>query len=255
MSAVARRNTITQMFNAVEYRILKRISPIGPSSCTGRAYVGKSKLQTLFGAQLSRRIQGKTVIDFGCGEGLEAIEMAELGAKFVIGIDMKNDCLEAASRNAMRAGVSNCHFTTRTMERADIIVSLDAFEHFTEPAKILAMMHNLLKSGGEVLISFGPTWYHPYGGHPFSVFPWAHLIFSERALIRWRSDFKSDSVKRFEDVGLNQMSVRRFERLVAQSPLRIAEFEAVPIRAVCRLHCRLTREFFTSIVRCRLVCC
>jgi hypothetical protein len=55
------------------------------------------------------------------------------------------------------------------------------------------------------------------GGHLFSVFPWAHLIFSEQALIRWRSDFKSDGATRFSEVagGLNQMTIRRFERLIA----------------------------------------
>ncbi len=52
-------------------------------------------------------------------------------------------------------------------------------------------MNTLLQPAGEVLVSFGPTWYHPLGGHLFSVFPWAHLIFSEKALIRWRSTFKT----------------------------------------------------------------
>ncbi len=37
---------------------------------------------------------------------------------------------------------------------------------------------------GAVYASFGPTWYHPLGGHLFSVFPWAHPIFSEKEPIR-----------------------------------------------------------------------
>jgi hypothetical protein len=72
-----------------------------------------------------------------------------------------------------------------------------------------------------VPISFGPTWHHPYGGHLFSVFPWAHLIFSEKALTRWRSDLRDDGATRFGEVagGLNQMTIRRFEELVADSRL------------------------------------
>jgi hypothetical protein len=116
-------------------------------------------------------------------------------------------------------------------------------------------MNRLLQPAGEVLVSFGPTWYHPLGGHLFSVFPWAHLIFSEKALIRWRSDYRTDGATRFSEVagGLNQMTIERFEELVAASPLRFASLELVPIRKLRRFQNRLTREFTTSIVRCRLV--
>jgi hypothetical protein len=115
-------------------------------------------------------------------------------------------------------------------------------------------MHEMLKPGGRVLASFGPTWYHPYGGHLFSVFPWAHLLFSEKALIKWRSGFKTDGATRFNEVdgGLNQMTIRRFERLVSGSPFVFEEFECVPIRSLKRLANPVTREVTTSIVRCKL---
>ncbi len=98
--------------------------------------------------------------------------------------------------------------------KAEVIVSLDSFEHFGDPAGVLAVMHDLLKPGGVIIATFGPTWYHPLGGHLFSVFPWAHLLFSEQALIRWRADIRSDGATRFGEVegGLNQMTIARFER-------------------------------------------
>src|ERR1041385_4952904 len=40
---------------------------------------------------------------------------------------------------------------------ADIIVSIDAFEHFSDPAAILTLMGTLLKPGGALFASFGPT--------------------------------------------------------------------------------------------------
>jgi hypothetical protein len=115
-------------------------------------------------------------------------------------------------------------------------------------------MSKLLKPGGKVLVSFGPPWYHPKGGH-FPLFVWAHLLLTEESLLKWRSKFKHDGALRFHEVagGLNQMSIRKFERLVANSALRIETFETVPIRAVRALHCRLTRELFTSVVRSTLV--
>jgi hypothetical protein len=99
------------------------------------------------------------------------------------------------------------------------------------------------------------SWYHPRGGHLFSVFPWSHLIFTEKAQIRWRSDFKTDGATRFSEVagGPNQMSIARFERLVAQSPFRFESFRTIPIRPLAWAHNRLTREFTTAALECKLV--
>jgi SAM-dependent methyltransferase len=208
------------------------------------------------GQEFFDRIKGKVVLDFGCGEGADAVEIAGRGATRVIGIDMREDVLQVARQKAVKAGVEDtCSFVTATNELADIVVSMDAFEHFADPAEILRIMNTLLQPKGEVLVSFGPTWYHPLGGHLFSVFPWAHLIFSEEALIRWRSTFKTDGATRFGEVagGLNQITVAKFEELVAASPLKFASLELVPIRKLRHFHNRLTREFTTAIVRCRLI--
>jgi 2-polyprenyl-3-methyl-5-hydroxy-6-metoxy-1,4-benzoquinol methylase len=218
------------------------------------AYQGRSKLQVLTGSDVWDRLRGKTVIDFGCGPGQEAIEIAEHGAARVIGVDIDETFLEQARQQAMEHGVSDrTTFVTRTDEMADAIVSLDAFEHFADPDAILKMMAERLKPGGEVLVSFGPTWYHPLGGHYFSVFPWAHLLISEHALVRWRSQYKTDGFQSLAEAGLNRMTIRRFCKVVERSPLRFASFEARPIRPLRYLHNALTREFTTSTVRCRLV--
>lgn len=251
------RQTIANaMLTNIQVRILKKICPEPPASCSGCAYEGRSKLGILMGNDFFTRIAGKVVIDFGCGEGADAVEMARKGARRVIGLDIREDVLQAARHRALEAGVHNiCSFATSTKELADVIVSVDAFEHFVDPGEILRRMSTLLQPAGEVFISFGPTWYHPLGGHLFSVFPWAHLIFSERALISWRSTFKADGATRFGEVagGLNQMTIAKFEELVAQSPLAFAAFELVPIKKMRRFHNRFTREVTTAVVRCRLV--
>ena len=244
------------MLTGIQYRLLKRISPGPPHSESACAYEGKSKLAILMGNEFFTKIAGKVVIDFGCGEGAEAVEMAAKGARRVIGLDIREEVLRVAREKALAAGVQDiCVFTSSTNELADFVISVDAFEHFADPAAILRLMDTLLEPAGEVLASFGPTWYHPLGGHGFSVFPWAHVIFSEKALIRWRSTFKTDGATRFSEVagGLNQMTIARFQRLVAASPFKFATLELVPIRKLRPLHNRLTREFTTSIVRCRLV--
>jgi SAM-dependent methyltransferase len=218
-------------------------------------YQGRSKLEVLLGESIWDQLRGKTVIDFGCGRGEIAVEAARQGAAHVTGVDIRASVLEMGEKLAARVGVSErCKFTTNPKEQAEIILSVDSFEHFADPAAILDRIDELLRPQGRVLVSFGPTWYHPYGGHLFSIFPWAHMVFTERALMRWRSDFKSDGATRFGEVegGLNQMTIKRFERIVGASAFEFESFEPVPIRAARALHNRITREFFSSIVRCRL---
>lgn len=243
---------------ALGYHLLRSIGARAAreSACDGSAYCGRSKLEVLFGPDVWTALAGRVVIDFGCGIGTEAVEAAQHGARRVIGVDIRESGLELARLSAARAGVADrCVFTTHTSEKADVILSVDGFEHYEHPGEVLGMMRQLITADGRVLIAFGPPWYHPLGGHLISVFPWAHLIFSENSLIRWRSDFKSDGAKRFGEVegGLNQMSVRRFRRLLDESEFEVQSFEAVPIRRLRLLSSPLTREFVTSTVRCRLV--
>jgi SAM-dependent methyltransferase len=220
------------------------------------AYADRSKLEVLLGRQVWEEVRGKTVMDFGCGHGIEAVEMAEHGARHVIGVELEECCLEDCRQLASDRGVSDrCVFAREAGEKdkVDVILSLDAFEHFADPPAVLELMSDRLNDGGKVLFSFGPTWYHPLGGHFYSVFPWSHLLFSERALTCWRAQYKTDGASSFHQSGLNKMTIARFRQLVEQSKLRFTWLEVVPIRRLRRLHNRFTREFTTACVRGTLV--
>ena len=242
------------MLTEIEFRFLRMIAPQLPSTMHGGAYAGKSKLRTLLPG-IENEIKDKVVLDFGCGPGAEAREMVQLGAKHVIGLDSSEKWLRVAQQEAEKSGLmGKCEFVTSVARPVEVIVSLDCFEHFSDPETALQVMDSLLVPGGSVLVSFGPTWYHPLGGHLFSVFPWAHLLLKEDALIRWRAQFKTDGATKFGEVegGLNQMTIRRFEQILGRTRFAVEQFELVPIRRLKPLHSRLTREFLTAVVRCRL---
>jgi len=217
------------------------------------AYIGRSKLEVLLGPRIWDQTRDKDVLDFGCGPGSEAVEIAEHGARHVVGVDLRQKWLDLGVAHAEAHGVADrCTFAREWRDPVDLIISLDSFEHFADPASILTHMHGLLRPGGKVLAAFGPTWYHPLGGHIYSVFPFSHLVFSERALVRWRALHKSDGARTIEESGLNKMTIRRFIKLVEASPLRFASFELLPIRPLRLVANRLTREFTTAAVRCVL---
>ncbi|WP_075182934.1 50S ribosomal protein L11 methyltransferase [Pantoea sp. 1.19] len=52
-------------------------------------------------------LQGKTVIDFGCGSGILAIAALKLGAAQAIGIDIDPQAIQASRDNATRNGVAD----------------------------------------------------------------------------------------------------------------------------------------------------
>ena len=240
----------------IGYKLLRKLVKVSPGNEITTAYDGLSKMEVFFGPEIWAELANKTVLDFGCEAGIEAIDMAQHGVRRVIGLDIREEPLAVARVAAKKAGVENsCTFTSQTDEKVDVIVSLDAFEHFADPLTMLGVMRRLLKDDGFVLTCFGPTWYHPLGGHGFSIFPWSHLVFSESVLMRWYSEASGKVAHHFNEVtgGLNQLTVRDFEKIVAKSEFEFASMESVPIRKLKLLSNRLTREFTTAVVKCRLV--
>ena len=68
-----------------QYHILRRIAP-GEQSLKPRRFEGRSKLQTQLGETSYRELLAcRTVVDFGCGGGERAIELARAGVQRVIG--------------------------------------------------------------------------------------------------------------------------------------------------------------------------
>lgn len=216
----------------------------------------RSMLAQHFGTPLWAAAHGRVVLDYGCGDGPDTMELLQRGAARVIGLDIHDGALARARQRAAAAGFADrCTFARTTEERVDLIVSSDTFEHVADLGGTLAHMHRLLKPGGRVWASFGPPWYHPKGGHVFAVFPWAHLLLSEPALCRWRATFHHGPITHFREAGLNQMTLRRFEAIVAASPFAFEASSLIPIQRIRRLgleRWRWIREFATSVVTCRL---
>ncbi len=97
-------------------------------------------------------IQGKTVIDYGCGSGILALAAALLGAKSVIGVDNDPQALAATLDNAQRNGVSITAYLPKEAptEPVDILVANILAGPLIELAPLLA---GLVKEGGAIALS------------------------------------------------------------------------------------------------------
>jgi SAM-dependent methyltransferase len=197
---------------------------------------------------------GMNVLDFGCGLGEETLRWAQRcpNVNFT-GIDTNVNSI-ASARAQDRA---NLRFLTQIPEGEvfERIVSLDAFEHFVEPEKVLRTMKELLAPGGEILVSFGPTWLHPRGSHIPVPILWNQFFFTESALLKWRAKYRADGARTWEEAGMGRMTIKKFGNLVKEEGFQLENFQAVPIRATRFLHNKVTREFLTSHVTARLRLC
>ena len=176
-------------------------------------------------------VRGKRIVDFGSGLGLQSLALAQDHGCTVVGID-SNDAIRAeAEAKARAAGLAPGQLSfvaAATPEMAggfDVVISQNSFEHFGDPASVLALMRDLIHDSGCLLVSFGPPWYAPYGSHMhfFCKLPWINVLFPEKVVMNVRNRFRDDGATRYEEVesGLNRMSVGKFERIIRASGLRI----------------------------------
>ncbi len=105
---------------------------------------------------------GETVLDLGSGGGIDAILSARrVGPSgTVYGLDMTDEMLALARRNAAEAGVENVHFlrghiedVPLATESVDVVISNCVINLSVDKTAVLAEIARVLKPGGRVGVS------------------------------------------------------------------------------------------------------
>ncbi|MDP3357483.1 MAG: bifunctional 2-polyprenyl-6-hydroxyphenol methylase/3-demethylubiquinol 3-O-methyltransferase UbiG [Polaromonas sp.] len=105
-------------------------------------------------------IQGKRVLDIGCGGGILADSMARRGAQ-VLGIDLATKALKVAQLHALEAGTQGVEYREVSAETLaledpggfDVVTCMEMLEHVPDPASVVRACATLVKPGGYVFFS------------------------------------------------------------------------------------------------------
>lgn len=106
--------------------------------------------------------EGETVLDLGSGGGIDVLLSARrVGPSgFAYGLDMTDEMLELARRNASEAGATNVEFRKGRIESiplgdatVDVVISNCVVNLSTDKAAVLAEIARVLRPGGRIGIS------------------------------------------------------------------------------------------------------
>jgi 2-polyprenyl-6-hydroxyphenyl methylase / 3-demethylubiquinone-9 3-methyltransferase len=105
-------------------------------------------------------LDGKRVLDVGCGGGILADSMARRGAD-VLGIDLATKALRVAQLHALEAettGVSYREISAEALAAEqpasfDVVTCMEMLEHVPDPSLIVKACADLVKPGGYVFFS------------------------------------------------------------------------------------------------------
>jgi len=104
-------------------------------------------------------LNGKQVLDVGCGGGILAEGMASRGAQLTA-IDMAEATLKVARLHLLESGHEIDYLQTTVEEMAeqhpqkfDIVTCMELLEHVPKPASVIASCARLVKSDGHVFFS------------------------------------------------------------------------------------------------------
>lgn len=105
-------------------------------------------------------LQGKDVLDVGCGGGILADSMACKGAK-VMGIDLATKSLRVAQLHALETGTPSIQYREVAVEALaqecpasfDVVTCMEMLEHVPDPASVVRACATLVKPGGWVFFS------------------------------------------------------------------------------------------------------
>jgi 2-polyprenyl-6-hydroxyphenyl methylase/3-demethylubiquinone-9 3-methyltransferase len=115
----------------------------------------------------AKPLSGLTILDLGCGGGILAESLAQLGAK-VVGLDASSEAIAAAEAHAVQAVKAGrldkaalsyyaqtveAYLASHSKMRFDVVIASEVVEHVAEPELFLQTATSLMKKGGMMVVT------------------------------------------------------------------------------------------------------
>ncbi len=109
--------------------------------------------------QQHTKIEGKKVLDVGCGGGILTESLAQSGAQ-AKGIDLSEKALKVADLHSLESGVTVQYeyisaedLAAKEPAQYDVVTCMEMLEHVPDPLSIIKACASLVKPGGKVFFS------------------------------------------------------------------------------------------------------
>ena len=124
-----------------------------------RRYAYHYHLPELFERIARRGVDGRRLLEIGCGIGIDTLRLARLGFREVVAVDLAEAAIEIAAERAAREGLDNVRFSLGNAERLehedgsfDVVYSFGVIHHTPDMERAVAEIHRVLRPGGRAYV-------------------------------------------------------------------------------------------------------
>jgi magnesium-protoporphyrin O-methyltransferase len=138
---------------------LTSTAPVGRIRATVRA--GRDEMRATLLSYVPLDLEGRRVLDAGCGTGAFSVEAAKRGAR-VVAIDLSPTLVDLArERTPSRLGVGSIEFRTGDMSDAALgafshVVAMDSLIHYNAPDVVRVLSGFAARTKNSIIFTFAP---------------------------------------------------------------------------------------------------
>jgi SAM-dependent methyltransferase len=193
-------------------------------------------------------LAGKRICEIGCGEGGVLAALADEGATYALGIDIRQEALDRADKFFPALGINSefkIHDVTNQQtppewrESFDFVTLRDVMEHLDDTLGSLRHVMDFLRPGGYLYVVF-PPYYSPFGGHQHAL---ANLLgklpfiqfFGDKIFNRLIKSGRSIDIEEVTRLRSIRLTIDKFRAAVTAAGLEMIDEELFFLRPVFKL--------------------
>ena len=141
------------------YTDAARGSPEYFAAIVARRYRHHYHLAELFARLRAEGVAGQSLLEIGCGIGIDTRSLADLGFRDVVGVDLTEAAIDLARRRAEAEGRRTLRFEVANGEQLpfadasfDVVYSFGVIHHTPSITQAIAEIRRVLRPGGRALV-------------------------------------------------------------------------------------------------------